>query len=162
MSKEGQGFCLMAQSDDDEEEVCDPKYVKLFASKSREQIAMLVKNLSIEIRTLTKEVAEKDELISNLTEEIAEWAKKYKKLDAKSINNESGCLLCPVLKETVEVLETKGIDLRKNNARIISELKAKVVNEKELKKIWTKELELKKLSDMKKVMLLSLFLLNPA
>ena len=88
----------MAQSDDEEEEVCDPKYLKLFASKSREQIAILVKNLSLEIRTLTKEADEKDELISNLKDENVGWSNKYNRLVAKTnANNKPNCLTCPVL-----------------------------------------------------------------
>ena len=52
--------------------------------------------------------------------------------------------------EKIVVLETKETDLRKNNARIMSELKNKVVSIDELKKEWTKELESKKLSELKK------------
>ena len=102
---------------------------------------MLVKNLSIEIRNLNKDINENDELISNLTEENAGWANKYKKLVAKTnVNAKPVCLACPVLREKVDTLETEKSEIEKN----------KVTNEKELKEKWIKELEATKLNDVKK------------
>ncbi len=150
-SKDYQGFCFMAQSDDEEEEVCDPKYLKLFAAKSREQIAILVKNLSLEIGTLTKEADVKDELISNLKDENIGWSKKYNRLVAKTnANDKPDCLTCPVLREKVYTLETERTKLKEENARVSSDLTSRIANEVNLKKEWVKEYETAKLSDVKK------------
>ena len=60
----------ISDDEDDEDEVCVPKYLRLLASKSREKIAILVKNLTDEVRNLTSEASEKDELISNLISKV--------------------------------------------------------------------------------------------
>jgi hypothetical protein len=136
------GVCFMAQSnDDEEEEVYDPKYLKLLSSKSRQEIAMLVKNLSTEVVNLNKVLTLKDEQISNLTEENAGWADKFKSLVAnfKSVTK-TECLICPHLREKVEYLKSEKAECEK----------LWVANETELKEKWKKEQEATKVDDAKK------------